>query len=205
MVAPYGPSGTPPGGQYPTNPAGPVFVGRPPTGQGRSRPLTAAIASALLLGVVAVVINIIAWIHPAPPTNTAMPTTAVVPAPPVNSTDASRALCTAIAPLMAENDAFANTYARLGEAGTPARDAATPKFIADTKDWISRIQPIVDQHPEADPYLRRTLQRFIDDQNLIVLDLVPGQLTSWWKALWRDSLGSYAGPLLSCRNLDVKW
>ncbi|WP_236737234.1 hypothetical protein [Mycolicibacterium llatzerense] len=182
-----------------------AYISPQSTKQERSRLLTAGIVLALILGIAAVVINVVAWTRPEPPKKSTVPTTAAVPHPPVDSQAASRDLCSAIAPLMAENDAFANAYAHLGEPGTPARDAATPKFVIDTKDWISRIQPIVDENPDADPYLRRTLQRFIDDQHLIMLELRPGQLTSWWQALWSDSLGAYAGPLLHCKNLNVIW
>lgn len=106
---------------------------------------------------------------------------------------------------MAENDQFSNAYVRLGDAGTPARDAATPKFITDTQDWIRRIQPVLDQNPNVDPFFQRSLQRYIDDQHLIVLDLTPGELTSYAKVLFSDSVGAYSGPLHLCDGLGVKW
>lgn len=78
------------------------------------------------------------------------------------------ALCSTVAPLMAENDATNNTYVKLGDAGTPARDAATPQFVRDTLDWVARTQPVLDQHPDVDPFLRRSMQRFIiDDLHLL--------------------------------------
>jgi hypothetical protein len=204
--APYGRHGAPAGGQpptYPFEPAGPDLLSAP---HRRSPLLVAGIATALALGIAASVVNIIAWTRPVTAASVSTPpSTSASAAPPVDVGTDSRALCSAISTLMAENDKFSNTYAHLGDAGTPARDAATPQFIADTKNWITRIQPILDQHPNADPFLRRTLQRFIDDQNLIVLDLQPGPLNSYWKAMWSDSLGAYAGPLLFCKNLDVKW
>ena len=106
---------------------------------------------------------------------------------------------------MAEDDQFSNAYARLGEAGTPARDAATPKFISDTQDWIRRIQPVLDQNPDADPYFRRSLQRYIDDQHLVVVDLPPGPLTAYTKTLFSDSVGAYSGPLHLCVGVGVEW
>ncbi|WP_431241084.1 hypothetical protein ACQ86B_28705 (plasmid) [Mycolicibacterium aichiense] len=106
---------------------------------------------------------------------------------------------------MAENDQTNNTYAKTGDAGTPARDAATPKFISDTLDWIRKAQPILDQHPDVDPFFRRSLQRFIDDQHLIVIDLTPGPLAQYTKTLFSDSVGAYSGPLHICDGLGIKW
>ncbi|MBE5477883.1 hypothetical protein E3G68_005237 [Mycobacteroides abscessus] len=118
---------------------------------------------------------------------------------------ADLALCTAIAPLMADNDQFSNAYVRLGDAGTPARDAATPKYITDTNDWIRRIQPVLDDHPDADRFLRRSLQRYIDDQRLVVIDLGPGPLSSYAKVLFSDATGAYTGPTSYCDKLGIKW
>jgi hypothetical protein len=106
---------------------------------------------------------------------------------------------------MGENDRFSNAYVDLGEPGTPARDRATPKFISDTQDWISRAQPILDQHSDVEPFFGRSLQRFIDDRHLLVVDLTPGPLTSYAKALWADSVGAYSGPLHLCDGLGIKW
>jgi hypothetical protein len=106
---------------------------------------------------------------------------------------------------MAEINGISNTYLALGEAGTPARDSALPKFISDTQDWIGRVQPILDQHPDARPFFRRSLQRFIDDRNLLVLGLKPGPLSPEAYAMWSDSLGAYSGPLHVCDQLGVKW
>ena len=106
---------------------------------------------------------------------------------------------------MTEVNRISNTYLGLGEAGTPARDSTLPKFISDTQDWIGRVQPILDQHPDARPFFRRSLQRFIDDRNLLVSDLKPGPLPPEAYAMWSDSLGAYSGPLRICDQLGVKW
>jgi len=155
--------------------------------------------AALAVGIIALATR------PAPSDAAATQPNQPATATPSDTTEADRALCTAIAPLMAENDRFSNGYVDLGEPGTPARDAATPKYISDTLDWISRVQPIVDQHPDVDPFFRRSLQRFIDDQHLFVLDLQPGPPTSYGKALYTDSVGAYSGPLHLCHDLGVKW
>ncbi|PBA42258.1 hypothetical protein CKJ63_07385 [Mycobacterium avium] len=106
---------------------------------------------------------------------------------------------------MAESDRFSNAWTDLGEPGTPARDTATPKFVSDTLNWIGRAQPILDQHPDVDPYFQRSLQRFIDDLHLLVVDLRPGPLTSYAKALYADGVGAYSGPLHICDGLGIKW
>lgn len=203
-----------PGSQYgahtpnfqPTPPSGPVNpVAYPtaPTTRG-SKLATVGTLAALLVAIAALVVAIIAVNRPnssqpnsAPPTTTSTPT--------ADSADADRALCTAIAPLMGEIDHVSKTYVGLGEAGSPARDGALPKYVTDVENWIARIQPIVDSHPEANSFLRRSLQRFIDDQHLLVSDLAPGPLTSYAKSLWSDSLGAYSGPLHACDQLGIKW
>ena len=172
----------------------------------RSRLLTAGVVVAILLATAALVIGIVLLVRPAPAQPAAIPTPATPSATaPGDTTEADRALCTAIAPLMGETDRITKAWVDLGEAGTPARDAATPKFITDTQDWIRRIQPVLDQHPDVDPYFQRSLQRFIDDQHLMVVDLVPGPLSSHAKALYDDGSGAYGGPLHVCYDLGIKW
>lgn len=122
-----------------------------------------------------------------------------------DTTQADRALCTAIGPLLASENEINNGYVDMGDSGTPARDAATPKYITDTLDWIRQVQPILDQHQDADPFLRRSLQRFIDDKHLIVLDLEPGPLPLSLRTLFSDSVGAYSSPLHGCARLGVTW
>ena len=75
----------------------------------------------------------------------------------------------------------------------------TPKFVSDTQNWTGRAQPILDQHPDVDPYLPPQLfnvsRRSEPD---LWSDLTPGPLTSDAKTLWADSLGAYSGPLHVC-------
>jgi hypothetical protein len=162
------------------------------------------------LATAALVMSVVGLARPTPAPVAAAPTSTSTSTSPsgssaVDTTTADLALCTAIAPLMGENDQFSNTYIRLGEAGSPARDQALPKFIHDSQDWVKRVQPILDQHPDAESYLRRTLQRFLDDRSLLVSDMGPGPLTSYANALWADSLGAYSGPLHACDELGIKW
>jgi hypothetical protein len=203
---PYGPAaGAGPGGP-PLPPAGPPGYdpryAAPPAPRRRNGLLTVGVIVAILLATAAVVVGVVGLARPTPAPVAAAPTSASSPG---DTTAADRALCTAIAPLMAEHDQFSNTYVRLGDAGTPTRDAATPQFISDTEDWIGRIQPVLDQNPDVDPFFRRSLQRFIDDLHLVVVDLTPGPLTSYAKSLFSDSVGAYSGPLHLCDGLGVKW
>lgn len=193
----------------PTAPAGPPGYGwyqLSPPPRPRSRALAAGMMVAILLATAALVVDIVDLTRP-PPTHvaaapqSAAPTTTLIG----DTTAADRALCTAIAPLMAKIDGVSNTYIRLGKAGSPVRDNALPKFITDTQDWVGQVQPILDQRPDASPYFRRSLQRFLDDRSLLVADMEPGPLTSYANALWADSLGAYSGPLQICDGVGVQW
>jgi hypothetical protein len=68
-----------------------------------------------------------------------------------------------------------------------------------------RIQPVLDRNPNVDPYFRRSLQRFIDDRHLLVVDLTPAALTLYARALYNDCVGAYSGPLHLCDALGVSW
>jgi hypothetical protein len=207
---PYGPApGALPGGR-PTPPAGPPGYDwryAPPARRG-NKLVTVGIVTTALIALAALAVGIAALVTRPTPAPGAAPSSAAAsprPTPTGDTSAADRALCTAIAPLMAENDHTNNAYVKSGDAGTPARDGATPKFISDTLNWIGRAQPILDQHPGVDPYFQRSLQRFIDDQHLLVVDLAPGPLTSYAKALFSDSVGAYSGPLHICEGLGIKW
>jgi hypothetical protein len=63
------------------------------------------------------------------------------------------------------------------------------------------VQPILDQHPDARPFFRRSLQRFIDDRNLLVSDLEPGPLATDATAMWFDSLARMAAHCTSTTSL----
>lgn len=164
-------------------------------------------ATAIVLAAAALVVGIISLARSASTDTSAAPAainTTSTPGP-GDTKDADLALCTAIAPLMTESDRLSKAYVNTGAPATPGRDAATPKFITDVHDWVRRIQPVVDQHPHVDPFFKRSLQRFIDDWHLFVIDLGPGELTSYAKTLWADSTGAYSGPLRICDGLGVKW
>lgn len=106
---------------------------------------------------------------------------------------------------MSENDRTGKAFTSLGPAGSPASAAGVPKFVSDTKDWVGRIQPILDGHPDVDPFFRRSLQRFVDDQRFLALDLQAGPWAAYDQTVWNDTLAAYNGPLSICWGLGVKW
>lgn len=178
----------------------------PPPARHRSTLLAAGVVIAIVLAAASLIVSILILSKPTPATSSAPATNTPPSTPESGSTkDADLALCTAFAPLMAESDRITKSFVGAGPDGSPERSAATPQFITDTEDWIRRVQPIVDRHPEVDPYFRRGLQRFIDDRHLLVVDLTPGPLNSYAKTLYADSVGAYSGPLHLCYDLGVKW
>ena len=80
-----------------------------------------------------------------------------------------------------------------------------PKFASDTKDWIKRTQDALDSNPDASGFLRRSLQRYIDDFHLMAVGLRPGPAKAYTENLYSDSLAAYDGPIALCGDLGVKW
>jgi hypothetical protein len=205
-MAPYpppgGPFATPPGQSVPSPTA---FV------SGGSRPRGAGLA--ITLGIVAILVAVAALIvalvrggeSSAPASPAAQPSTSSTAAASADTSAVDKALCNAIAPLMTESDQMSNAYTNTGDAGTPARDAALPKFIADTEAWIPRIQAVLDSHPGVRPIFERTLQRYIDDRQLLVWNVEPGPANSYDQSTWADSLAAYGGPLRICHDLGIHW
>ena len=204
------PAGAPAPGLPPAPPTGPPgydwrYPQRPTQ---RSRGWAIAVAAAIVLATAALVVGVINLTRPA---HTAAPATsppippAATPTPGQDTTAADRALCTAIAPLMGENNRVSNAYVDLGPVGSPARDAAKTKYVSDIGDWVGRIQPVLDSNPSADPFLRRSLQRFIDDQRFLIADLAAGPYQPYDDAIWSDHLAAYSAPLSICYKLGVRW
>jgi uncharacterized membrane protein len=199
----------PPPGSYP--PAGGYGQALPPTRRPRKRGLlvAAGLVMAIVLAVAALAVGIVALKRHTPTGMvTATPgASSTSPTPPAgsNTTEADRALCNAIAPLMAESDREAHEYIDEGPAGSPQRDSAIAKYRADTQDWTRRAQAALDAHSNAQPYFKRTLQRFIDDQELLVANVRPGPSTKYDEAAYDDSMVAYGGPLAVCQALGVQW
>jgi hypothetical protein len=162
----------------------------------------------LVIAIAALIVGIIDLTRPttsaSPPTGTSVSTPARQPNP-SDIAAANRALCGVIAPMMTESDRISKAYSSLGPAGSPTYSAGVSKFIGDTKDWVGRIQPVIDGHSDVDPYLRRSLQRFVDDRRYLIADLEEGASQPYDQADWNDSLSAYNGPLLTCWDVGVKW
>lgn len=124
---------------------------------------------------------------------------------PANTTGADRAFCSGIAPLMAESDKSGQAYIHLGTPNSPEWKPGAQTFITDTKAWLDRMQPVIDSHGDADPFLVRSTQRFVDDRRYLVEDLDSGNWEQYDQTIWNDSLSALSGPLTACWNLGVKW
>ena len=160
---------------------------------------------ALVVATTAVVMSIIGLVRSGSSSAGSMSAPGITTSAAADTSAADRALCMAIAPLMAEDDRASNTWRNTGDPATPARDGALPKYRSDTEDWARRIQPMLDEHQDANSFFRRTLQRFVDDRILYVRNARPGPPEDYDNEVWADSLSAYGGPLSICNELDVKW
>lgn len=194
MSAPQQPWGPPP--QQP--------VGGPP----RRPPFSwLALVAAVVAGA-ALLVAVIGLVRPSSssgPVSTPAPISSAAPTPSADTSNADRTLCTAIAPLLAEDDQMTNAWTGSGPTGTPARDGALSKYQSDTEDWAGRIQPVLDSHKDANAFLVRTLQRFIDDRILMARNMKPGPSQPYDDEAYADSMTAYGGPLFVCWKLGVKW
>jgi hypothetical protein len=166
-----------------------------------------AVAAAIVLAIAALVVGIVDLTRSVPATApaTSTPTALGPTSTPADMAVANRALCTAISPLMADSNRVSTTFSNLGPAGSPGWDAGKDKFVSDTKDWVGKIQPVIDSRPDVDPYFRRSLQRFIDDRRFLIADLEEGGWQPYDQTNWNDSLSALNGPLNLCWDLGIKW
>ena len=201
---PYGPPPGPgPSGYGP--PAPPPELQRPPR-PGRLR--TALAAAGIILAVVlAASALVVALTTRSSSSNTAAPSAGnpAASSNPASTEQADRALCTAIAPLMVEQNKVSNDWFRLGEPGSTARDAGLPKFIDDTENWVGRAEAVLAEHPGVQPRLERTMNRYVDDLWLFVNNIAPGPSEDYDKAAWIDSMIAYGGPQTICDVLGAGW
>jgi len=201
---------TPPGVPPPPGPyMPPGGYAPPPQPPPRNRGLliTAGLVTAILLATAALVVGIIAISRPtaSAPANRKAPATSPTTSAATHTTAADRELCEAIAPLIRESADAGRGFVNLGPTGTPARDAGIPQYQASVSDWVERIQPILDQHPDADAFFKRTLQRFIDDTRIYATSIRPGPETDADAAAWNDKLVAIGGPFDVCHRLGVQW
>jgi hypothetical protein len=159
---------------------------------------------ALVVAAAALAVGIAALVRPTPAPPPAAPA-ASSSAHPAATTEANRAFCTAIAPLMAESDKSAKAYSRLGKPNSPEWKPGAQVFITDTKAWLPRMQSIIDTHGDASPFVLRSMQRFADDLQYLIEDLESGPWEEYDHTIWDDSLSAGSGPANVCFDLGVKW
>lgn len=165
-----------------------------------------AVIAASTFAVIGIVVGVVGSTGPgaAPPSAVRLPV-ATTPTQAADPTKGAHALCAAIAPLFAENDKKSNEWNATGDPGTPARDAALPGYRAFSEDWAGRAQDVLNAHPDADQFLRRTTQRFIDDRVLLVRNMRTGPVKPPDDEAWADSMTAYEGPLSVCQYLGITW
>jgi hypothetical protein len=214
MSSPYeAPSG------LPDPPSGPFMQ---PIGYGPPQPhpnppqrpghrSTLGLASAILLAIAALIVGIVGLNRPATttpttsgPSSVASPSTSAA-SKTSDTTAADRKLCEAVGPLLHESDETGKAFVNLGHTGTPERDAGIANYEASVLDWVNRIQPVIDSHPSADPYLRRMLQRMVDDIHSYATSVRPGAAADSDTAAWNDASVAYGGPFDVCHRLGVQW
>jgi hypothetical protein len=190
----------PPGGYGPPPPPAP----RPPK---RGVLVAVGLVMAILLATAALVVGIIAINRPlsGPSASRTPPAASPTTTGPTDTTGADRELCQAVAPLIRESADVGKGFVNLGPAGTAARDAGIPQYQESVSDWVNRIQPILDQHPDADSFFRRTMQRFIDDTRIYAASIRPGPENDADAAAWNDKLVAIGGPFEICHQLGVSW
>jgi hypothetical protein len=173
---------------------------------GQRRPRFSWLAlCALVVASAALVVGIAALVRPTPAPPPAAAPASSSSAHPAGTTEANRAFCTAIAPLMAESDKSAQAYSHLGPPNSTEWKPGAQTFITDTKAWFGRIQPVIDTHGDADPFLLRSTQRFVDDLQYLVEDLESGPWEQYDQTIWNDSVSAVSGPLNVCAGVGVKW
>jgi hypothetical protein len=210
MTSPYvAPSGMPHPQPGPYLPPGSYAPPPQPTPPPRKRGLliTAGLVTAILLATAALVVGIIGISRPTTTTlaNPTPPAASPTRSGVTDTTAADRELCEAVAPLIRESADDGRSFVSLGPTGTPARDAGIPQYQASVSDWVNRTQPILDQHPDADAFFKRTLQRFIDDTRIYATSIRPGPETDADTAAWNDKLVAIGGPFDICHRLGVQW
>jgi hypothetical protein len=122
-----------------------------------------------------------------------------------DTTDADRALCEDVGPLLRESGESGRRFVNLGRTGTPERDAGITEYRQEVEDWSRRIQPILDADGGPPRHLTRTLQRFVDYTLVYARSIRTGPATEFDAAAWNNRVVNYGGPLELCRSLGIEW
>jgi len=107
---------------------------------------------------------------------------------------------------MKESDQTKRAFTDAGEAGSPQRAAAIPKFKSDTLDWANRLQKVLNEHSDPPRYLTRTVQEYIDGMLLYTENIYEDRQPDVFdKATWDSANVAYGGPLATCQKLGAMW
>jgi hypothetical protein len=120
--------------------------------------------------------------------------------------DADKALCEVIGPLMREQSDRTRNFQNEGDSASPERLGAIPQYKAETLDWASRIQPLLNEHADPPRYLTRTLQRYIDGILLYSENMYPERgPDSFDNTTYESAIVDYGGPLGTCFKVGIRW
>lgn len=205
MTVTHGPMMPPPAAVPGPPPAGWPMPAPPAPSAPQHRGWIAAVGVAIVLSIAALGIGIAALVRPAQ--TLPMPGSTSHEMRAKGGDEANRAFCTDIAPLMGESDKSAQAFSHLDKNAPDFKQAGQP-FVETTKAWVGRIQPVIDSHGDADPFLIRSTQRFVDDLRYLIDDLQAGDGPEWLpydQTIWNDSVAAVSGTARNCFDLGVKW
>jgi hypothetical protein len=122
-----------------------------------------------------------------------------------DTTEADRALCQAIVPLMKASLQDGKDFVNLGFSGTPERDGGIPAFKDKVDAWVAQIQPVLDQHASPPRYLTRMTQMFVDFTQSYAESIRPGPEKDEDKTNWEMRTVALGGPYEVCKKFGADW
>jgi hypothetical protein len=159
---------------------------------------------AILLGAAALVVSLTGVGQQSTQRTTATSASAT-PSTGGDTTEADRALCQAIVPLIKESLQDGKDFVNLGYSGTPERDGGIPAFKDKVDAWVGRIQPILDQHASPPRYLTRMAQMFVDFTQSYAESVRPGPEKDEDKTNWEMRTVALGGPYEVCKKFGADW
>jgi hypothetical protein len=170
----------------------------------RSPLLGIGVIVAILLGATAMVISLTGVGRQSVQSTTATSASAT-PAAGGDTTEADRALCQAIAPLLKQSLQDGKDFVNLGYTGTPERDGGIADYKTKVDNWVGQVQPILDQHANPPRYLARMTQLFIDFTHSYADNIRPGPATDFDNAAWNNRVVAFGGPYEVCKKYGADW
>jgi hypothetical protein len=178
---------------------------RPPVVRRTSPFVAAGVILAILLGAAALVVSLTGIGHQSTQPAATATSTPTTPSAGGDTTDADRALCQAIGPLIQESLQDGKDFVNLGFSGTPERDGDIPAYRAKVDAWVDRIQPVLDQHANPPRYLTRMTQMFVDFTHSYAENIRPGPVKDVDTAAWNNRVVALGGPFELCKKYGVTW